>query len=316
MRSRPRRLLEDPGLLPSERTLLEAGCHSSPVDYDIEAGHARFQASLAALAAAGAATTVAGTATGASAVAKASAVVAKLGAKLLVVLLLPAAGIAAAVHFAGDAKTEPQVLAPSDVHEQSVRRAGSVAPRPQRNERPPALRPLPNNDTPVSGSQAPLDQSRRESETTPSAPRSVAPEKIELEEETPSTSALARATSPNTARTVTSPNMAKASATPASKSPEPKSLPRGEPSEAAREMRALAEARHLVTSNPQAAIAALDALARAHPKGYFVEERRALTVLALARAKNRDLARERAASFLRTYPSSPFADRVRSAAGL
>jgi hypothetical protein len=78
------------------------------------------------------------------------------------------------------------------------------------------------------------------------------------------------------------------------------------------ELRAIARARVLVGRDPGAALALLQRVAREHPRGFFVEERRALTVLALA-ALDRDEAAPHAADFLRDYPRSPHAARVRAA---
>jgi outer membrane protein assembly factor BamD (BamD/ComL family) len=79
------------------------------------------------------------------------------------------------------------------------------------------------------------------------------------------------------------------------------------------ELRAIAQARRLLGHDPQAALSLLDRVARAHPSGYFVEEREALRVLALMAAGQSAQAKRRADAFLRVYPSSPFADRVRAA---
>ncbi|MFT3921817.1 MAG: hypothetical protein QM778_04720 [Myxococcales bacterium] len=79
------------------------------------------------------------------------------------------------------------------------------------------------------------------------------------------------------------------------------------------EMLGVVRARQLVRSQPQAALTLLRSLERSHPEGYFLEERRALMVFALAAQGEPKQAQERAASFLRAYPHSAFADRVRSA---
>jgi outer membrane protein assembly factor BamD (BamD/ComL family) len=71
--------------------------------------------------------------------------------------------------------------------------------------------------------------------------------------------------------------------------------------------------RTLVDRDPRAALALLERLASTQPRGYLVEERAALSVLALAADGQRDLAKLRATTFLRRYPDSPFADRVRAA---
>jgi outer membrane protein assembly factor BamD (BamD/ComL family) len=78
------------------------------------------------------------------------------------------------------------------------------------------------------------------------------------------------------------------------------------------EVRAVALARTLVERDPDAALELLEKTRREHPTGYFVEERQALTVLALSRAGQQSAAREHAAAFLRGYPNGPFSDRVRA----
>ncbi|HEX4448788.1 MAG TPA: hypothetical protein VH044_18725, partial [Polyangiaceae bacterium] len=80
------------------------------------------------------------------------------------------------------------------------------------------------------------------------------------------------------------------------------------------EIRAVALARGLVDRDPEAALALLEKTARAYPAGYFLEERQALTVMALDRAGHRSAAREAAHVFLRAYPNGPFSDRVRAIA--
>jgi hypothetical protein len=79
------------------------------------------------------------------------------------------------------------------------------------------------------------------------------------------------------------------------------------------ELHAIAEARVLAAQRPRAGLALLLRLRSEHPHGYFVEEREALTVLALAGAGERNQAARQAKLFLRSYPLSPFAERVRRA---
>lgn len=78
------------------------------------------------------------------------------------------------------------------------------------------------------------------------------------------------------------------------------------------ELRAIAVARNLLDRDPEAALSALDKVRREHPRGYFVEERQALTVLALARSGQTAAARQQALAFLRAFPNGPFSDRVRA----
>lgn len=110
-----------------------------------------------------------------------------------------------------------------------------------------------------------------------------------------------------------------ASAAPASplapETPEPAET-RPEPSDSLGELRAIAVARDAVERDPGAALGVLDKIRREYPKGYFVEERQALTVIALARAGQTAAARQQATAFLRAYPNGPFADRIRAIRGL
>jgi hypothetical protein len=83
------------------------------------------------------------------------------------------------------------------------------------------------------------------------------------------------------------------------------------PDDSLAELRSIAVARSLVDRAPEAALAVLDRLRTEHPRGYFVEERQALTVLALAGAGRTSAARQQAAAFLRIHPNGPYSDRVR-----
>jgi hypothetical protein len=87
------------------------------------------------------------------------------------------------------------------------------------------------------------------------------------------------------------------------------------PSDTVREMQGIVRARALLATDPAAALAALEAVRRAYPQGFFVEERRALTIFALRRAGNLAAAKAQAASFLKRYPDGPFTDKVRAVAG-
>jgi hypothetical protein len=79
------------------------------------------------------------------------------------------------------------------------------------------------------------------------------------------------------------------------------------------ELRATAEARRLVVRSPRAALALLTRLAAEHPRGYFVEEREALSILALVADGQQKQAERAAQTFLQRHPGSPFADRVQHA---
>jgi hypothetical protein len=79
------------------------------------------------------------------------------------------------------------------------------------------------------------------------------------------------------------------------------------------ELEGLARARRLTRQDPHAAVELLERLARAHPRGHFVEEREALLVMALSQAGQSGRASQLGAAFLRKYPASPLADSVRTA---
>jgi hypothetical protein len=111
------------------------------------------------------------------------------------------------------------------------------------------------------------------------------------------------------------PRTATRAASPAAEKPaalaEP--APAAEVPHAGDELHDVERARAWLRSDPHAALDLLNRVGREHPHGYFVEERLALTILALAATGQHDLAESRAASFLQAYPKSPFADRVRAA---
>jgi hypothetical protein len=88
-------------------------------------------------------------------------------------------------------------------------------------------------------------------------------------------------------------------------------MPPPKTTESMGELEGLARARFLVRQEPRAAVELLERLARLHPRGYFVEERAALYVIALAEAGQVERASPLAAAFLRQYPASPLADQVR-----
>jgi hypothetical protein len=81
------------------------------------------------------------------------------------------------------------------------------------------------------------------------------------------------------------------------------------------EMKGIARAKRALSERePDRALAILADLARDFPRGYFIEERRALRVLALADDGESEQARKEAASFVRDYPSGAFTARVKAAA--
>jgi hypothetical protein len=82
------------------------------------------------------------------------------------------------------------------------------------------------------------------------------------------------------------------------------------------ELRAVSRARALLLSDPKGALAVLTELARTQPRGYFMEEREALVILALVQSGNRVLARRKAAVFVIAHPRGTLTDQVRAATGL
>ena len=339
MSGEPTRLIDELDSSDAERALLAVGRGTPPVDYDVERGASRFRAGLAALAVGAAASTAAGPARGALGAAR-RALLGKLGVKLLIGIVLPFAGLATAVRFAprpGAQRAAPVAVAArsTGLHEPPAAAAtepplATVPRESEPEEARPAVRAqdemtattratspsraMQTRATPVASShraaqavtvhlddEAPTPGGTRPGGATPetAAPRSAA----ETSTETRATpTALGRQAEPRV----------EPSATPERDEPAPRrTAPAVEPSGAAVEMRAIAEARALLAKNPGAALAALQKLGKEHPRGYFVEERRALVIFALARTGQNDAARKQASSFLHEYPNSPFADRIR-----
>lgn len=80
------------------------------------------------------------------------------------------------------------------------------------------------------------------------------------------------------------------------------------------EMDAISRAKQAMSEGaPDKALAILDGMARDFPSGSFVEERRALHVLALVGSGKREEAKLEAAAFAHDYPNGTMADRVRNA---
>jgi hypothetical protein len=107
-------------------------------------------------------------------------------------------------------------------------------------------------------------------------------------------------------------SVSSAAAPPSAGAVTPESSGSPDTSDSLSELRALAVARRLVDRDPEGALTALDKMRRDYPKGYFVEERRALTVLAFAGAGHSSAAHQEAASFLQVFPNGPFSERVRA----
>lgn len=79
-----------------------------------------------------------------------------------------------------------------------------------------------------------------------------------------------------------------------------------------REMRAIARSRRLLASDPEEALTLLEKTGQSYPNGYFVEERRALTIFALVAVGQKARAKTQAELFLRDYPNGPFTNQVRA----
>jgi hypothetical protein len=80
-----------------------------------------------------------------------------------------------------------------------------------------------------------------------------------------------------------------------------------------RETRMLAAANRLLESDPERALGLAKRGEREFPGSMFTEERRHVLILALIRLSRLDEARQIAGPYLRDYPKSPFAQRVRHA---
>jgi hypothetical protein len=298
----PKRLVEGPELSDAERELLDAGRALAPVQYDVAAGAARFRAALEAAAAGGAA---AGGAAGAAAGVG-------LGLKLTLLLLVAAGvGLGAlalrqAAPSAPDAPGEAPVavtvsaapaLPISAVAKTQPGTVGQTQPRTVAKSQPGTVGQTQGGTGRARTKVVTVirrEEPRREAERRPPVPDEVAaePEALEPEAATPEAATPAPVAGPAAA---------------AQDAPAPAPV-----AESVDELRSIAGARRLLGPDPKAALALLERVARAHPRGFFVEERRALTVLALA-ALERDAAEAQGAAFLRDYPRSPHAARVRAA---
>lgn len=81
------------------------------------------------------------------------------------------------------------------------------------------------------------------------------------------------------------------------------------------EMAHVAQMRSLVTSQPAKVVQMAGEGHKRFPKGLFYQEREALAIQALAAMGRRAEARTRGEQFLRAFPSSPMAERIRQASG-
>jgi hypothetical protein len=95
----------------------------------------------------------------------------------------------------------------------------------------------------------------------------------------------------------------------------PPALPEPRPA-ADDEAAATARARDVVRSNPERALALLDAADQAHPNGGLAEERAAMRVDALVFAQRIGEARDAAEVYLARYPHGPQAQRIEMLTGV
>lgn len=309
MRPTPVRWLDEHDAPAAERALLEAARSHAPVDYDVEAGAARFRVAIAALAAGGAATATHATAAGSGAGGK--TLFSKLVAKVLLSVAVgttfvgvgmvagvmmarrSAPGQAAALDAPLPTRTETRVAAPS---EPPAPAAPSAAPVPGPANAGPSFALLPRAATVKPRVRPSLRASpagaRQESAAIPDNAPAAAPE---------ATANPPPAEPTATAKTTPEPTRADS---PSKPPPSDGTRPLGE-------LQGIAIARDLVARDPSASLAVLDRLRREHPNGYFVEEREALTVLALAGDGQQAAARQRASAFLHVFPNGPFSEQVR-----
>ena len=121
------------------------------------------------------------------------------------------------------------------------------------------------------------------------------------------------------------PAPAASSRPPVARSPRTADAPAATPAESAptasapdplEETRHLGALRRVAASDPHRALSMVDEGNRRFAGGSFREEREAIAIDVLARLGREDEAKRAAAAFLATYPTSPFASKVRRATGL
>jgi hypothetical protein len=145
MTADPVRLLDASDSSESERALLEAGRRSSPVQYDVARGAARFRASLVVLGAAGVGATAA---TSARAVTGKGLVLGGVATKAILAVVLPAVAIGVSVgvyHYVGGrnehaavrtAATVSEAAKPSNGASSPVALPSAASAQPAADERP------------------------------------------------------------------------------------------------------------------------------------------------------------------------------------
>ena len=328
MSPEPVRLLDQADLPEGERSALDAGRAIPPVDYDVASGEARFRARLAALAAVGAAAGAAGAAAGPTLRGGAKGLLAKVGIKVF--LGLAVGGVFAGGVLVGRQLSRPSADTPSvpvqapaashalvpSVVSAPVLPSAAEAPQPQAPDPTAVQAHAPDStsvaslhrDTPHVAKSRTATATPKKALSTDSSPPE-GPTTFDGQQTAPGpgpTTAAAAAATPEThpaAPPTPAPDPPQTTATPQPAAPEPLS-----------EIRAVALARGLVDRDPEAALALLEKTGRAYPNGYFLEERQALTVMALDGAGHHSAARQAAQLFLRTYPNGPFSDRIRERA--
>jgi hypothetical protein len=311
MSREPTRLLEQGDLSLGERALLEAARQGEPCAYDVDAGAGRFRASLAALAAAGAVATAHGASRGSALVGGKTLlanVVVKVilgvaaGSALFTGGLVIGTRMAARTQAPVAASMGPSAATPAPPPPPPVHPEKTGAPAPEAVVEPPPAAlaaPAPARKAAEHPTTAVVASRTSGVETQAGSARGPATDEISRAQAPPARTAEAPAASP--------PPAPSQSAAPVEATPRPP-----EASDSLSELRALAVTRNLVDRDPEAALTALDRMRRDYPHGYFVEERQALTVLALAGAGHTSAAHQQATSFLRLYPNGPFSDRVRA----
>lgn len=334
MSEKPIRLLDQPGLPMAERALLEAGLRQAPISYDIAAGAARFEASLAKLS----------RTDGAGGEPPASAGAAspwkwlggKLGPKWIAGLMLSGAAIVSGVSLRAeqDGRSRFEAMRPAADREVAAETASApagVSEHPGVNVSP-AVAPAvvvtaprastnairrrtrrSRDDARLETERAVADLARPPHASSPASPSMAATQAPEVDDTNP----MRPAPTPQepTAAAATAGELEDTKVTrPPPTPPRPAPLrvaPRD--SVATDEMSAVARARSLVDRDPEAALRLLEQIRQRYQNGYLVEERRALVILALVRAGRWTPAREQAQAFLRDYPNSPLLDRIQAA---
>lgn len=341
MSSDPVRLVNDPNLSDSERKLLVIGARQQPIRYDTDAGLARFRASIQALAASQNAPTAGSNGAGGLKVA-----MHKILVKIGLTLAVPVAVVATirisnmssggdngqSSRLQGDDSTssishagvgavnshKARALSPSGSISETGRDKADVAVaitassrRKTTRFRPTATRPS-NTSTRLSSRPRSTRNPTAAVSTEGSRATSVGsnvrvPEEISISEDLPNQQAEAPSAAATREQPLENP----------SAEPEPRAAgsfhPPDQASSVVPEMQEIARARKLVTTDPEEALELLETTAGKYPRGYFVEERRALTIFALVASGNQTRAKELSLTFLRDYPIGFFADNVRRA---